>query len=43
MGELARDCASSAMILAMHHIQVACLVRHAHAEPLRDFVARVGR
>ena len=23
-----RYCASSAMILAMHHIQVACLVRH---------------
>ncbi len=29
---IAQGCASSAMILAMHHIQVACLVRHARHE-----------
>src|SRR5262245_15686600 len=30
---LAQGCGSSAMVLAMHHIQVACLVRHAHKSP----------
>ncbi len=30
---LARACGSSGMVLAMHHIQVACLVRHAGASP----------
>jgi acyl-CoA dehydrogenase len=30
---LAGACGSSAMVLAMHHIQVACLVRHASASP----------
>ncbi len=30
---VAQGCASSAMILAMHHIQVACLVRHGRQEP----------
>ena len=37
-----RYCASSAMILAMHHIQVACLVRHGRSEPLRAFARRVA-
>ena len=37
-----RYCASSAMILAMHHIQVACLVRHGRSEALRDFARRVA-
>jgi acyl-CoA dehydrogenase len=31
--ELAGACGSSAMVLAMHHIQVACLVRHAASSP----------
>ena len=30
---LAGACGSSAMILAMHHIQVACLVRHGMSSP----------
>ena len=37
-----RYCASSAMILAMHHIQVACLVRHGRSEQLRDYARRVA-
>lgn len=37
-----RYCASSAMILAMHHIQVACLVRHGRSEALRDYARRVA-
>ena len=40
--ELARHCASSAMILAMHHIQVACLVRHGRTEPLQEFLRKVA-
>lgn len=40
--ELARHCASSAMILAMHHIQVACLVRHGETPEIQDFVRRVA-
>lgn len=40
--ELGRHCASSAMVLAMHHIQVACLARHATTPALRDFTARVA-
>ena len=31
---LAQACASSGMVLAMHHIQVACIARHAGASPL---------
>lgn len=31
--QLAGQCGSSGMILAMHHIQVACLVRHARRQP----------
>jgi acyl-CoA dehydrogenase len=37
-----RYCASSAMILAMHHIQVACLVRHGRSEALRAYARRVA-
>lgn len=40
--ELGRHCASSAMILAMHHIQVACLVEHGRTPELADFVRRVA-
>jgi len=39
---LGRYCASSAMILAMHHIQVACLVRHGRSDKLRDYARRVA-
>ena len=39
---IAGVCSSSAMVLAMHHIQVACLVRHAQTQPwMRGFLARV--
>ncbi|WP_163996409.1 acyl-CoA dehydrogenase family protein [Pyxidicoccus caerfyrddinensis] len=31
---LAQHCASTAMVFAMHHIQVACLVRHGLTSPL---------
>ncbi len=42
---LGQSCGSSAMILAMHHIQVALLVRHARGAPffdayLRELVAK---
>ncbi len=40
--ELARHCSSTAMIYAMHQIQVACLVRHG-GEDLRDFTRSVAR
>lgn len=30
---LAESCGSSGMVLAMHHIQVACVARHGHASP----------
>lgn len=39
---VARYCASSAMILAMHHIQVASLVRHGRSDALRDYARRVA-
>jgi acyl-CoA dehydrogenase len=39
---LGRHCASSAMVLAMHHLQVACLLRHGRSEPLRRFLAEVA-
>ncbi|HEX3002783.1 MAG TPA: acyl-CoA dehydrogenase family protein [Angustibacter sp.] len=39
---LGRTCASTAMIFAMHHIQVACLVRHGRNPALRELTARVG-
>jgi acyl-CoA dehydrogenase len=42
---LAQGCAASGMILAMHYIQVACVVRHGHGSPyflryLREIVDR---
>ncbi|MGH9098785.1 MAG: acyl-CoA dehydrogenase family protein, partial [Acidimicrobiales bacterium] len=40
---LGRHCASSAMVLAMHHLQVACLVRHGRSEALRAFLAEVAQ
>ena len=40
--ELGQHCASTAMVFAMHQIQVACLVRHGRTPALRDF-ARRGR
>jgi acyl-CoA dehydrogenase len=36
---LGRHCASSAMILAMHHIQVACLARHGRTPLLEEHLA----
>jgi acyl-CoA dehydrogenase len=39
---LGQSCASSGMILAMHHIQVACIARHGLAEPFfRDYLSEV--
>jgi len=43
--QLSACCGSSGMILAMHHIQVACLVRHSaangwHAEFMREVLAK---
>jgi acyl-CoA dehydrogenase len=35
---LSRHCASTAMIYAMHQIQVACLVRHGHSEFFREYL-----
>jgi len=36
---VAQGCASSAMVLAMHHIQVACIARHGLGTPfLRDYL-----
>ena len=40
--EVGRYCASSAMILAMHHIQVASIVRHGGAPKVQDYVRRVA-
>jgi acyl-CoA dehydrogenase len=33
---LAQACGASGMVLAMHHIQVACLARHARSSPFFD-------
>jgi acyl-CoA dehydrogenase len=41
--ELARHCASSAMVYAMHQIQVACLVKHGTTPELKSFTERVAR
>jgi acyl-CoA dehydrogenase len=41
---LGAACGSTAMIFAMHHIKLACLVRHGLEGPwLRDFVRRLAR
>jgi acyl-CoA dehydrogenase len=37
---LAQGCGSSAMILAMHHIQVACIARHGKGTPYFDAYMR---
>lgn len=37
---LGRACASTAMIFAMHHTKIACLVRHADGDPTIDGVMR---
>ena len=34
---LSRHCASTAMIYAMHQIQVACVVRHGHSDFFREY------
>lgn len=38
---LGRHCASTAMVYAMHQIQVACLVRHGRNAALRSFLGEV--
>ncbi|HTU37621.1 MAG TPA: acyl-CoA dehydrogenase family protein [Acidimicrobiales bacterium] len=40
--ELARMCSSSGMILAMHHLQVACVVRHGQTPALQEFMAEIA-
>jgi acyl-CoA dehydrogenase len=40
---LAQACSSTAMVFAMHQIQVWCLLRHGHTPELQDVLARVGR
>jgi acyl-CoA dehydrogenase len=41
---IARSCASTAMIYAMHQIEVACLVRHGLASPyFREYLAQLAR
>jgi len=41
---LGRSCASTAMIYAMHQIQVACLVRHGLASPyFREYLAQLAQ
>lgn len=39
---LAQHCASSAMILAMHHLQVACLVNHGTTPALLSYLREVA-
>jgi acyl-CoA dehydrogenase len=39
---LGKRCASSAMVVAMHHIQVACLVRHGRNDVLRGYLGEVA-
>ncbi len=42
--ELAQHCASTAMIFAMHHIQVACLVRHSNNnEYFNQLLSRIAQ
>lgn len=40
--ELARACASTAMVFAMHQIQVACLVRHGGTPCAQDLLRRIA-
>jgi acyl-CoA dehydrogenase len=39
---LGMHCSSTALIFAMHHMQVACVVRHGHTPLLRDFLAELS-
>jgi len=39
---LGKRCASSAMVVAMHHIQVACLVRHGRNEFLQNYLEELA-
>ena len=39
---LSASCASTAMIYAMHQIQVACLVRHGDTPELLDYTRKVA-
>jgi len=39
---LARHCASTAMIYAMHQMQVSCVVRHGRSALLRSFIREVA-
>ena len=39
---LGRRCASTAMVVAMHHIQVACLVRHGRNPVLRAYLQEMS-
>ena len=39
---LGRRCASSAMVVAMHHIQVACIVRHGRNELLTGYLEELA-
>ena len=39
---LGKRCASSAMVVAMHHIQVACLVRHGRNELLQNYLEELA-
>jgi acyl-CoA dehydrogenase len=41
--ELGKHCSSSAMVYAMHLIQVACLVEHGTTPALRDYTSEVAR
>ena len=39
---LAQNCSATGMVLAMHHIQVACLVRHGLSEPtIREYLVEL--
>jgi acyl-CoA dehydrogenase len=40
---LARECASTAMVFAMHHMQLACVLRHGHTDVFADFVRELVR
>ena len=38
---LGAHCSSTALIFAMHHMQVACIVRHGHNEYLSEYLAEL--
>jgi len=39
---LGAQCSSTALVFAIHNMQVACLVRHGHTPWLRDFLAELA-